>query len=203
MGTAPLTHSRDVSQHKVQLVLAAAWEAITRLKSVGCAAGHPPCNNSMMNDERNGEKAKGESLLPDPRGRGFPSDCPPEIDARIIANLLYDSGLRRKPVRMSEKSRGLAIASLLLLIGGFYGALPSQPRSESLLPRLLWTRSPCHNENLPGVRNDGEEKTQTSQTDPEATNRADPDGGTGSRTPRPACHGRIHAGSLGWAGRLP
>ena|SRR5271165_3637239 len=105
MGTAPLTHSRDVSQHKVQLVLAAAWEAITRLKSVGCAAGHPPCNNSMMNDERNGEKAKGESLLPDPRGEGFPSDCPPEIDARIIANLLHDSGLRRKPVGMSEKSR--------------------------------------------------------------------------------------------------
>ena len=47
--TAPLTHSRDASQHKVQLVLAAAWEAITRLKSVGCTAGHPPCNNGMMN----------------------------------------------------------------------------------------------------------------------------------------------------------
>src|SRR5271165_55759 len=98
---------------------------------------------------------------------------------------------------------GLAIASLLLRIGSSYGVLPAQPRAEPLLPRLSWTPGPCHNESLPGVRSDGEEKTQTSQTNSEATNQADPDGGTGSRTPRPACPGRGHAGSPGWAGRLP
>ena len=94
---------------------------------------------------------------------------------------------------------GLVIAALPLLIGAAYGAPLSQPCSEPPLPRVSSIPSPCHNERLPGVRSDGEEETQIAQTNPETTNQADPDGGAGSRTPRPACHGRGHAGPLGWA----
>ena len=53
------------------------------------------------------------------------------------------------------------------------------------------------------MRSDGEEETQIAQMNPETTNQADPNGGAGSRTPRPACHGRGHAGPLGWAGWRP
>src|SRR5271155_4005741 len=67
--------------------------------------------------------------------------------------------------RVGETHRSFRLPRLE--VGGFH---PPYNRQTGLMEQTL---SPCRNESLLGGRSDGEEETQASHTNPEATNQVD------------------------------